>query len=91
MSAQTGKINLCTAPLYVAPEAHGGKGVTLEYGCVTDGLSVRCCKWYKPLIGAGGLVSPGECDFFRNGCTCKTAIRYARQRAKRLVTRLFAE
>jgi len=82
------RMNLCTVTLNVSPEAYGEDGVTVDYSCVKDGFSVQACKWYKPLRGAGGLVSPCECHYFDHGCTCGIARRYAKQRATRLLKKM---
>lgn len=82
------RMNLCTVTLNVSPEAYGEDGVNVDYSCVKDGFSVQACKWYKPLRGAGGLVSQFECHYFDRGCTCEIARRYAKQRATRLLKKM---
>ena len=81
----TKRINLCTPTIRIGAEAERKNGITLEYQCVKAGFMVAACKWYSPLVGAGGLVCPGECRHFRQGCRCRAARMDARKRAYRLV------
>jgi hypothetical protein len=79
-------MNLCTVSVGIAPEAEGGKPVNAEYHCCTGGYSVRRCVYYKPMVGAGGLVCHGECHWFRAGCTCRKARQAAKARAAKLLS-----
>lgn len=84
-------VNLCTETIYVDPESYGSNGVRREFSCVKNCYSVRACRYYKPFVGAGGLVCHEECGFFEHGCACKAARVAAHTRTERILRKLLAK